>query len=350
MAVIPSIHIHNTVTPNNGRPGMAGKIAVIGAFDSEVTTPQLFYSLREAKEALGTDETFNGCAVLDNLFIGASSLLVLNTTVWSGSDENKTADKTLTVQKLSDALAKIKGEDFDILFVADVLTGTYLPIITAFLDECYEMQCPAGYTGFLTGTVESMTNLAKNAGDHCYGLLTQTFEVNEIPLSNLKSIAYYTGLLANSNVGNSLTMKVVGAVTGVTPEYTFEKGDAGELLVSAGITTLKCINRSTKEFVIVNSEQPNGFDIYINRVRDFVVKEMSLQGFLGERNRESTYSEIQQELNRIRDKCVTTLDLLEDIEYDLEKKDANCLDIHITSLRFAGIITTINVYVTVEVE
>ena len=47
--------------------------------------------------------------------------------------------------------------------------------------------------------------------------------------------------------------------------------------------------------------------------------------------------------------CVDTLDLLEDINYDVVKKDANCVDIYIDSLTFAGLITEIDIYVKVEV-
>ena len=104
------------------------------------------------------------------------------------------------------------------------------------------------------------------------------------------------------------------------------------------------------KYVVVNSEQPNGYDLYINRVRDFVVKEMSLHQFLGDRNRTATLNEIKQELDRVKDKCVNTLDLLEDIEYNVVKKSAECVDVNITKLLFAGIITEIDVYITIEVE
>ena len=53
---------------------------------------------------------------------------------------------------------------------------------------------------------------------------------------------------------------------------------------------------------------------------------------------------------RIKELCVNTLDLLKDIEFEVIKKSANLVDIHITKLLFDGIITEIDVYVTVEVE
>ena len=64
---------------------------------------------------------------------------------------------------------------------------------------------------------------------------------------------------------------------------------------------------------------------------------------------EATLDEIRQELDRIKEMCVNTLDLLEDINFTVEKKDVNCVDIYIDSLVFAGLITEIDVYVKIEV-
>ena len=349
-AVIPSIHVFNVDTPNNNRPGIAGKVALIGAFNTEETNPKLYVGLNDAIADLGDDSTFNGCTVLEDLFVGASSILAVNITTWTGSGDSKTPSKDLTVGKLSEALSKIKGEDFDILFIAGTLTNEYLPIITAFCDEVYEMKYPCGYTGYLNGAVADNIQLASNAGDHCYGLLTQELSVNGTDKSALQSIAYYTGLIAGMNVGNTMTMKVVDGVTGVSPEYTFETGDSGKALVEAGITTLRCIDRNNNRFVVINSEQPNGLDLYINRVRDYVVKEMSLSRYLGERNRRATLSEIEHMLSSLKEECVNNLDLLEDIQYSVKKKTSDCVDIYLDSLTFAGIITRMNVYVRVEVE
>lgn len=350
-AVVPSIHIYNKTTQLINRPGMASKIAVVGAFDSEITNPQSFLSVGEAQQVLGTDSTFNGCTVIEDLFYGASSLLAVNITTWTGTGNDKTADKSLTTAKLTSALAKIKGEDFDILFIAETLTDTFLPIIDTFLDETFEMKYPAGYIGVLNGETSSANvTSAGLAGEHCYGLLTQSGDVGGVTKSLLQFGAYYCGVVAGMNVGNTMTQKIVPYVTSITPELSFETGSVGKAYVEAGLTTLKCQNRAGGNYIVVNSEQPNGYDLYVNRVRDYVVKEMSLHQFLGDRNRNKTHSEIEQELNRVKNKCVNVLDLLEDINFTVQKKDANCVDIYIDSLVFAGIITRIDVYVKLEVQ
>jgi len=349
-AIIPKIRVVNEKTQLINNPGNAGKVAVIGAFDTTETNPKLFTSVKAAQITFGTDSTYNGCAVIEDLFIGAESLLCVNITTETSATP-PVREKELTTAKLTAALAKIKGEDFDILFVAATLTDTMLPIITAFLDECYEMKFPAGFVGCLNGssTAANVTS-AGLAGEHCYGLITQRFNVAGTLLSLLNSAAYYAGLIAGMSVGNTMTMKQVKGVNLVNPEYSFETGGDGKTLLEAGITTFKVQRRSSERVIVVNSEQPNGLDLYINRVRDYVVKELALHDFLGDRNNDVTLSEIKQEVDRVRDECVNVLGLLEDITYTVAKENPQCVGITIDSLTFAGIITQINVYVRVEVE
>ena len=347
-AEIPSIHVYNRTAKATNQNGMASKIAVIGAFDTLETNPKLFTSITEAQTAFGNDSTYNGCVVIEDLFYGASSLLAVNIT----TESSGTRSKTITADNLAAALAKIKGEDFDILFVADTISDTLLAVITEFLDDCFEMKMPAGYVALINGanTAANVTT-AGLAGDHCFGLIpAQKYFVNGVSKAVLKTAAYYAGLIAGMNVGSTMTMKVVPGVTGVDPEFTFETGDAGKSYVEAGITVVKCQDRNNNRYVVVNSEQPNGYDLYINRVRNYVVKQMALHKFLGERNNVATIEEIEHELANVKDTCIESLELLEDINYTVEKESSSCIGITIDSLLFAGVITRINVYVRVEVE
>lgn len=346
-AKVPSVNIFLKKTQLINRPGMSGKIAVIGAFDSTETDPQLFATVGDAQENFGTDTSYNGCAVVPYLFKGASSLLCVNITTKDGS----TVQKDITVDNLTSSLAKIKGEDWDILFIAAPLSDTFIPMIDQYLQKCFQMKFPAGYIGALTGaTDDANVASAALAGDFCYGLLTQQFIIGNTTLSALESAAYYCGLVAGMNVGNSFTMKTVEGITGVTPELSFETGGSGKKLLEAGITTVKCQDRANDRYVVMNSEQPNGYDLYINRVRDYVVKQFALHQFLGDKNKPKTLNEIKQEVDRVKDLCVNTLDLLEDINYSVAKTDVDCVEVYIDSLLFAGVITTINVYVRIEVE
>ena len=358
-AEVPSIHVYYSKDlPANppARNGYAKKIALIGAFDTTEENPKLFNTLTEATDTFGDDTTnYKGCKVLEPLFNGASSILAVNitteTTDTSGSEPVTTREKDITTTKLTNALAKIKGEDWDILFIADNLTADFLPIITHLLDEVAEMKYPAGFIGAINaGNVSANVALASLAGEHCYGLINQSFEIAGTSYDLLYSAAYYCGLIAGLYVGNSMTNKRVNGVTGVTPELSFETAGDGKTLLEAGITTFKCQDRNTNTYVVVNSEQPNELDLYINRVRDYVVKEMNLNRFLGDRNRPKTLNQVIQELDRIKYNCVDTLDLLKDIKYWVEKESAKHAGIHIDELLFDDILTRINVYVRVKID
>jgi len=347
-AKIPVVKMFNKTSAKSPGTGEAGKIAVIGAFKTTETNPKLFTSLDAVQSTFGDDTTFDGCAALPYLFMnGATSLLCVNVATESSGTWTKTVDAT----NLAAALAKIKGEDWDILFVCAAITDTFVALIDAYLDATWEMKYPAGYIGALTGGTDAANiTTAAAAGEHCYGLLTQQLTVNGTQLSVLNSAAYYCGLVAGMKVGNTMTMKRIPGVTAVTPELSFETGGGGKALLEAGITTVKCQDRGSSRYIVVNSEQPNGLDLYINRVRDYVCKAFQLHQFLGERNNETTLSQIKFEIDRVKSECVNSLDLLKDIVFTVEKRDANTVDIHVQKLLFDGLITEIDVYVTVEVE
>lgn len=347
-AKIPKVQVYLKKSVKSPGTGEAGKIACIGAFKTTETNPKLFTSLDAAQTTFGDDTTFDGCAALPYLFMsGATSVLAVNVS----TESSGTWTKTVTADNLAASFAKIKGEDWDILFVAAPITDAFIALIDAYLDATFQMKYPAGYVGALTGGTDSAnTTTAAAAGEHCYGLLTQQLTVNGTQLSVLNSAAYYCGLIAGMRVGNTMTMKTIPYVTAVSPELSFETAGSGKTLLEAGITTVKCQDRGLGRYIVVNSEQPNGLDLYVNRVRDYVVKQFALHQFLGERNRESTLNEIKQEVDRVKMECVKQLDLLKDIEYTVEKKSADTVDINIQRLLFDGLITEIDVYVTVVVE
>ena len=346
-AQVPKVQVFLQEGTKSPGTGEAGRIAVVGAFKTTETDPKLFTSLAKAQADWGNDDTFDGCACLPYLFMsGATDVLAVNVS----TESSGTWTKTVTAENLAAALAKIKGEDWDILFVAATLTDAFVPIIDSYLDDCYEMKFPAGYVGSIQGASDAANvTTAGLAGEHCYGLLTQKMRVNGEVLSYLNTAAYYCGLIAGMGVGDTMTMKTLPYVTKVSPEYSFETGGAGKTLLEAGITTLKCIDRKFGRCVVVNSEQPNGLDLYVNRVRDYVVKELALHEFLGERNNETTLNEIKAEVDRVKAECISTLHLLQDIEFNVEKIDSRCVQINISKLVFDGIITEIDVYVSVEV-
>ena len=348
-AEIPNIEVvEEEETTIQDRKGIANKIALIGAFDTLETTPQVYTNLTAAKTALGTDDTYNGCKILPLIF-NSTGLLVVNITTETGG----TREKTLTTAKLTEALAKIKHEDFDMLFIADTLEDSALVIMDTFFQERMKMKMPAEYVFACTrSTVNDYVTTASKTGKYVSGMVVQPGGLAGVNYSLLETAALYAKYISELPVRESMTNQVVPFLDSVTPEYTFENGDDGKTLVGAGVTIFKVKNRQDGTIVVVNSEQPNGLDLYINRVRNYVIKEMNVEFALGKRNRPLTHSEIEHIVDTIKYKCtnVDELDLLKDIKYTVNKSNSKCVEITITELLFEDIITKIRIKYKIKVE
>lgn len=337
----------------NTIPGMASTIAVIGAFNSEITDITSVSTARVAHSLFGTSSTFGtfkGTDTIDYLFKGASSLVVANITTWT-TGETPVAETTLTNEKLIQALAKLKGERFDILFIAEELTDSAQTIVSTWLDEEYGGKNPHGQIASLNrANASAYAASVQTFNKNIYYINTQTFTVNGVTLDLNRSTAYICGLIAGMSVSRSLTSKIIPNITAVSPEYTLETGDLGAILLNLNIPFLKCKDRNNSEYSCVNSMLPNGYDIYINRVRDYVLKTIAVETYLGEQSSEATVEGIDNIVETVRQSCVEELKLLKDIIYSVEKVSSDCIEIYIESMKFDGIITTINIYYTIEVE
>lgn len=353
MGEYPKIEVYEKKNPKKPKLGFSGRIAVIGAFDITDTDPIYCEDLDDAYIKLGTDKTYDGVSALEYLFVGADGIIAVNVTTKSDATP-PVIEKDITAENLAISLSKIKNERFDMLFIAGEMSDVMIPLVTQFTSQRLLNKLPIGYMFGIDRTTKAEYQTTMDLiDDASYGVITQHFIINNQTLSLINSCAYYMGLVAKTGLGNSMTKKKIDDVEGLTPELVFETvedGVSGLDLLKMGITTFECFDRENDEYVCVNSQQPNGLDLYINRVRDYVIRQMALHDFLGERNRPRTLSEVEQELSRIKKLCVDTLDLLTDIEYNVVKKSPNCVDVNITKLLFDGVITHINVYFTIEVE
>lgn len=371
MGSIPQIKVYNKKQPKRVDPSYAGRVCIIGAFKSEVTTPKSYDTLFDAVDELGaydSTDVFMGNKALNILFgkdnngkdiegvTGVTSILAVNVATKSGGTWTKTLDATA----LTTALGKVKYENFDTLFIAtDDISDALLAVITPFTSERHLNKIPCGYGGYIAARTGESATAVKQAykatadatDDWCYGLIpAQPVKINGNMFDALETSAYYCALVSSLNVGQSLTQKTLPAIEGLGTEYSFETGEVGEYLVQYGFMAIDCYDRENSEFLIVNSEQPNGYDLYINRVRDYVLRAFNLHPFLGDRNRTPTLSEIGAMLSLVKDTCVKNLDFLADIEYTVEKVSAKKVKVTVTRLLFDDIITDIDVYYTIEVQ
>lgn len=354
MATEPTITvIEDTIAVYDNNPGMASSVAVIGAFDSEVTDLTVCTTAASAHSIFGTTGTagdFKGTDAIDFLFTGASDLLVANITTWS-DDETPVAQTTLTNDKLNAALAKLHHEEFDILFIAEELADASQTIVTTWLANEFKDKFPHGQVAQLTKAstsayATSIATFAKNV----YYINTQVLSINGTALDLNRSTAYMAGLIASMDVDKSLTSKTIPNVTGISPEYTFDSGDIGAKLMELNVPILKPRNRRLSNYVCVNSLLPDGLDLYINRTRDYVIKRIAVETYLGEASNETTLDGIKTVVQNVVEVCVNELKLLDGIEYHVTKSSATCVDIVIDKLIFSGVITDINIHYSIEVQ
>lgn len=355
MATEPKIVVEEgAVTPaNDTAPGMAGRIGIIGAFDSKVTDLTLVSDVTTAHSIFGTtstEGTFKGTDAIDLLFNGASSLLVANITTWS-DDTTPVASTTLTNEKLAAALDLLSHEEFDLLFIAEELSDAAQTIVSTWLNKEFKDKFAHGQVAQLQKSTTS--DYATSIGTFqkgIYWICTQQYTYYGDVLSLNRSAALMAGTIAGMMVNKSLTAKIIPGVTGVTPEYTGDYAAIGAKLLELNVPFLKCRNRLNKTYYCVNSKLPDELDLYINRVRDYVINRIAVETFLGDINSDATIGGITNLVETVRYECVDVLGLLKDFEYRVEEASANCVNVILEKLVFDDVITEIRITYNIEVQ
>lgn len=331
---------------------MASTIAVIGAFDSEITDLTLCNSAREAHQkfgTMGTEGDFKGTDAIDGLFTGASSLLVVNITTWNGS----TPETTITQAKLGAALNKLHNESFGMLFVADELTDALHEIKTAWLDAEFESHYAHGEVVQLQkSTVAAYETSIGKFNKQIYFPVIQQYTVDGVTLSLNRSAAYMAGYIASLSVDTSLTNQIIPGVTAATPEYYTATGEMGAALLNLNIPFLKCRNRRLQTFYCVNSMLPDGYDLYINRTRDTVLNNITVETALGKKNNSATENSIITIMEGLKQHYIDDLKLLADLSYHVENCDNNtkCKRVIIESMTFDDVLDTIYIDYSIKVQ
>lgn len=347
---IPEITVKSEIKKiTKTNPLLKDIVCLIGCFETgDENTPVMATTLSEAETKFGTNTEYYGNAALKQIFAKEiSGCLIVNIPSTTSGDS---ISQNITKTKLETALATVELIDFDILYVAFELTDELVTVVEDFSNDRFESKRPCGYVVAATRTsAATYTTTAGLITDHCYAFLTQTLNVDDEELSLVESGAYLANVIATLPVGNSLTAKVLSDVTGVGTSYTFGSTDLGTTLVGLGFFVVRLIDALNNIYECVNSASFNGLDLYINRVRDYIVNDFALRKALGERNNLSM-DLIELELGRLYNKFISQLGIVEDIVYTVEKEDSETVNVIISELVFAGVVTKINVYITIEVE
>lgn len=355
MATETRINVYERApTPQKVPDNIASTVAIIGAFDSEISDLTVCNDVSEAHQKFGTmvtEGTFKGTDAIDGLFTGASTVLFVNITTWDTSGDTPVAETTLTEAKLTAALDKLHHERFNNLFIAEQLTDAFQTIVSAWLDAEFEAKYPHGQIAQLQqSTAAAYETSVDKFNDNIYYINTQQFTVNATTLSLNRSTAWLVGYICRQAVDTSLTSQVIEGVTAVTPEYSTATGELGAALLNLNIPFLKCRNRRLQTYYCVNSQLPDGYDLYINRTRDVILDNIAVETALGQKNNAKTENGIVTVMEGLIQHYVNDLQLLDGITYHIEKPSSKIINVVIDEMIFADIITTINIYYSISIQ
>jgi len=337
---------------STSNPYIKDVVCLIGGFETDEKYGEVFFAdtLAKAEEELGDDTTVPANAALKQVFRrDISGAVIVNVTDMS-TGQNPSPQRDVTNAKLKAALKALNDIEFDLLYVIEDSANDNLEEVATFAAARFEDKKPFTWIATVTRASKSAyeTTIGK-VGDYCIAALTQPLEVNGDELSLVESGAYLLNTVARLNVGNSLTAKVLEEVTGLETVYDESTSVKLSELVEMGYFVLRSINPLEGTYEVVNSANANGLDMYITRVLSYIVNEFALRKYLGERNNTATLSGISMECNRLLTMFRDDLGLVENITYAVDKKDAETVDVILNTIEFSGIITEIDVAITIEV-
>lgn len=350
---VPKINVYRKIKKIvRSNPLIRDTICLIGAFETDENNnlPTSFSTIEEAREVYGDDTTIDANACLEQILGDntVNNVIIVNTT----TESSGTYDRNITKAKLESAVESLDLIDFDILYVVNELTDTNLAVITDFAADRFENKKPFGFvTAFTRASNGAYETTSELLGDFSYASVIQRLTVNQDELTLLETGAYVTKLVSQLNLNESLTAKTIPEITGINTSdvFTFETGGDGETITEYGYLLFRLINATTNTYEAVNSSNPNGLDLYITRVTNAIVNDMALREFLGEINNTKTLELIKTELNRIYS-LYMDLNCIAGMNFDVNKKSEQVVEVIINSILFDDIITEIDVYITIEVE
>lgn len=347
---IPIIKVKSEIKRiNTANPYIKDVVCLIGGFETTEKANEVFFAetLAEAEAVYGSDVTIDANAALKQVFRREiSGAVIVN--ISSGSGDN--IQRNITAGKLETALAVLNDIEFDTLYLLEDSTDANIEALATFAAARFEAKKP--FTSVITCTRASKaayTTTIGKVGDYVIAVLTQPLEVNGTELSLVESGAYLLNTIVRMNVGQSLTAKVLEEVTDVLTVYDESTTVKLSEMVGMGYFVVRSINPLEGTYEVVNSANANGLDMYMTRVLTYIVNEFALRRYLGERNNTATLSGISMECNRLLTMFRDDLQLVENITYAVSKRDAETVDVILNTIEFSGIITEIDVAITIEV-
>lgn len=378
----PHIEVYDVEKIVQTSYGNAGKIALIGAFPTDDVSVALYTSLDEAKAELkgdyilpnsneeGTEvpSTYVSFFCLDYIFNsnsqsrGAESVLVVNTNF-----EKSTLVQTSSATDIENACKLLEEENFDILTIAEnvplmVSDGNsgYVqnPIwakIKTFEGVQFQAQKPFGIITGIDLTNATSSNLATfkgawaNRGWYKAIVTPVRLAGADASLNIAQSGCWHSAFTAGRPVNKSETAKQYNDIQGENTKDSFPLTGTitWKQLLNNGFHTTKYKNRRLATIQCLSNVTFADYDMKIERVKNYIIKRLTLSDILGEDNNRVTKDYVKGLFEYERQLAMAN-NYLVDMEYNLVNITSDKVQANL-KLYIADIIRVVELNVSLEI-
>lgn len=393
----PHIEVYDVKRIKQIAYGNAGKLAVIGAFPCGDDTQRdkavaLYTDYNEARNALKGDyrleddnsienhnkdpvpRTYVSFYCLDYIFYnsnqskGAESVVIVNTNY---GKQKANFSQQSNNDEIANACLLLADEDFDILNIAenttlviqeveDQTTVTRLnPIWETLKDferKQFKDQKPFGLiTGInlenATDTyVTEFKRLWNDKGIYKAVVTPIRLNGSSESLNIAESGSWHANFTAGRPVNRSETGKVYDDLMGENSKETFPLTNTitWKTLLNNGFFTTKYKNRRLLTLQCLSNITPADYDMKIERIKNYMIKRLTLADYLGEDNDRITRGMIKGKFEYEKNLAIKNNYLI-DMEYNFEVIDTETIKANL-KLYISDIIRVIQLDVTVEIS
>lgn len=343
--VEPHVEIRNVQAIENVEYGAAGKIALVGAFPSVEFKLGLFTTAAQAKAAVvdsgETTTGFKAYDCLDYIFNssrtiqGPESVVIVNTNY----GKQETSTNAMTNAELGAAFVLLAEEDFDILTLGEPITlkatggiDAKCETIKAFVNSQFLNQKPFGVITSFDLTGATATELATfktlfNEQGIYKAVVTQNHINGDVSALTLEqSAAWQAAYTAGRAVNLSETAKTYPTLIGNNTKDQYPASTTASVITfnnlrENGFHTIDYKDRRQQIVKCISNITPVGYDMKIERVKNYMVKRLALSDYLGEDHTSVTKDMIKGRFEYERGLAIRS-NLITDMQYTLISVDA----------------------------
>lgn len=381
----PHIEVYDVQAVTSQAYGNAGKIAVIGAFPSATFKLGLFTRLDDAMESvkgeyrLPNDNSVENASkdpvptdygafyCLEYVFNstrnnkGAESVLLVNTNY-----DKSTLVYVSSNTDIANACTLLAEEDFDILTIAEpvalatevsseLVLNPICDTLKSFVDSQFFAQKPFGIvTGFdLTDATTSILNAFKTlfSDKGIYKAVVTPVKINgdASALNIAQSGCWHSAYTSGRPVNKSETAKVYEDLIGENSKDVFPTGASITFknLLDNGFHTTRYRNRRLQLIECLSNITPADYDMKIERVKNYIIKRLSLVDVLGDDNTRITRDYLKG-LFEYEKQLAMANNYLVDMEYELLSVDSETIQAEL-KLYIADIVRVVKLNVELNI-